>query len=207
MKRNELVRVKRRVARESRKKYNWAVLFGFDELKGDTNKRTLPLEVYEYVKKSPFIPRYQWTMIDVATRIRFLAWSYSRDWCCGQVFGKVVVWWLRLFGFWKKITLWTDGGTEFDAGQLGGFERSHQTDDYEFYIPYLMEVKSERDFLKLGGWWIKVYNLYRPHMGIQNMTPYQKLLSFGKAIPKEFCCFPLFNLRLSNHQRRDFRTF
>jgi hypothetical protein len=53
-----------------------------------------------------------------------------------------------------------------------------------------MKVKSEQDFLRLGGWWIKVNNLYRPHMGINNMTPYQKLRGLGYSMPREFCLFP-----------------
>jgi hypothetical protein len=60
------------------------------------------------------------------TRIRFLAWSYSRDWLCGQVFSKMVVWWLRTFGFRHQITNWSDGGTEFNATQLGAYERTCQ---------------------------------------------------------------------------------
>jgi hypothetical protein len=220
----KLLRTKKRVKRERhQKKYQWHNLIPFKENEIDTkevlDKITLPQTVYDYVDHSLFIPRYQWTLIEVMTRTRFLAWSYSKDWSCCQVFGKVLLWWLRLFGINGKIIIWSDGGTEFNAGQLGGFERSvnnfwqplgvdrkiirkghpednafversHQTDDYEFYIPYLMNVKSEADFLKLGGWWIKVWNLYRPHMGLNNMTPYQKLRSLGYSIPKTFCLFP-----------------
>jgi len=219
-----LVRSKKRVRREyHRVKYRWDTIIPFEENEMDTkeilDKRTLPAEVYSHVDRSSFIPRYQWTFIDVVTRIRFLAWSYSRDWSCGQVFGKLVVWWLRLFGIERPITLWSDGGTEFDAGQPGGFERSvnnfwkplgverkvirkghpednpfversHQTDDYEFYIPYLLRMKQEEDFLRWGGWWIKVGNLHRPHMGIGDLTPYQKLRSLGYSLPQKFCLFP-----------------
>ncbi len=74
------------------------------------DKRTLPREVYSYVKASSFIPYYQWTLIDVVSKIRFLAWSYFWDWSCGQVFGKMALWWLRFFGFKKKIVIWSDGG-------------------------------------------------------------------------------------------------
>jgi len=220
----KVVRSKKRVRREyHRIKYQWDKIVPFEETEMDTkeilDKRTLPDEIYHYMEASPFIPRYQWTLIDVVTKIRFLAWSYSRDWSCGQVFGKMVIWWLRAFGISGKMVIWSDGGSEFDAAQLGGFERSvenfwkplgverkiirkghpednpfversHQTDDYEFYIPYLRKVKREEDFVRLGGWWIKVYNLLRPHMGIKEMTPYQKLVSFGKGIREEFCLFP-----------------
>ena len=69
-------------------------------------------------------------------------------------------------------------------------ERSHQTDDYEFYLPYLLKVKSEIQFIKLAQWWQKVYNLLRPHMGLNDLTPYQKLKSLGYTTPPEFCLFP-----------------
>jgi len=58
-------------------------------------------------------------------------------------------------------------------------ERSHQTDNQEFYIPYLLIVKNEKDFLKRGIWWQKIYNLERPHQGLGNLTPYEKLKSLG----------------------------
>jgi len=220
----KLVRKKKRVRREySRIKYQWDKILPFEQLemdtKGITDKKTLPKEIYEHVLNSPFIPKWQWTIIDPVTRIRFLAWSYSRDWACGQVFAKMVIWWLRMFGFQQKITVWSDGGTEFNAAQLGVFERtcqnfwkplgverkiirkghpednpyverSHQTDDYEFYIPYLLKIKSEIQFIKAGQWWQKVYNIVRPHMKLQDLTPYQKLKSLGYETPQEFCLFP-----------------
>ncbi|RMD59331.1 hypothetical protein D6821_01465 [Candidatus Parcubacteria bacterium] len=131
----------------------------------------------------------------------------------------MVVWWLRLFGFNQEITIWSDGGTEFNASMFGAFERtkesfwkplgvkrklirkghpednpyverSHQTDDYEFYIPYILKAKSEIQYIKLGQWWQKVYNTIRPHMELDDLTPYQKLRSLGYTTPQEFCLFP-----------------
>ena len=52
------------------------------------DKDTLPPEVYNYVLHSKHIPKWQWTFIDVVTRIGFLAWN----WSCGQVFRKIVIW-------------------------------------------------------------------------------------------------------------------
>ena len=220
-----LTRKKRRVRREYHKvKYQWNKILPFEQLEMDTkeiaDKKTLPKKIYEHVLYSSFIPKWQWTVIDPVTRIRFLAWSYSKNWSCGQVFGKMVIWWLRMFGFhYQKITLFTDGGAEFSATQPHSFkrsclnfwkplgverkiirkrhpednpyvERSHQTDDYEFYLPYLLKVKSEIQFIKLAQWWQKVYNLLRPHMGLNDLTPYQKLKSLGYTTPPEFCLFP-----------------
>jgi len=233
LRQEKLTRRKKRVRREySRVKYQWDRILPFEQVEMDTkeiaDKRTLPKEVYNYILSADFIPKYQWTIIDPVTRIRFLSWSYARDWSCAQVFAKMVVWWLRLFGFNKKITNWSDGGTEFNASQLGAFERtchnfweplgverkiirkghpednpyverSHQTDDYEFYIPYLLKIKSESQFIKAGTWWQKVYNTIRPHMELQDLTPYQKLKSLGYNTPQEFCLFPTLILdRLTN---------
>ena len=78
------------------------------------DKDTLPASIYEYVQSSPFIPEYQWTFKEPITRIRFLAWSYSCDWTCGQIFGLLVMSWLKLFGFSDQMILWSDGGKERD---------------------------------------------------------------------------------------------
>lgn len=115
--------------------------------------------------------------------------------------------------------MWSDGGVEFSASRPGAFqrscedfwqplgvkrkiirkghpednsfvERSHQTDDYEFYIPYLLKVGSEVQFIKLAQWWQKAYNTVRPHMGLDNLTPYQKLKSLGYPTSQKFCLFP-----------------
>ncbi|MEO0098295.1 MAG: hypothetical protein ABIK99_01755 [candidate division WOR-3 bacterium] len=37
-------------------------------------------------------------------------------------------------------------------------ERSHQTDDYEFYIPHLIKIKSEEDFIRLRRIVLIFYN-------------------------------------------------
>jgi hypothetical protein len=82
-----------------------------------------------------------------------------------------------LFGFKNIINIWSDGEIEFNFSFHGVFERtvkyfwepfgieknimrkghpednpyvkrSHQTDDYELYIPHLLKIKSELDFMK-----------------------------------------------------------
>jgi len=136
----KLVRKKQRVRRQYAKiKYQWDKILPFTQLEMDTkkiaDKKTLPPKIYNYVVNSLFIPKWQWTIIDPVTRIRFLAWSYSRNWSCGQVFGKMVVWWLRMFGFREKIVVWSDGGTEFNAAQAGAFARTCQ----DFWKPLGIE--------------------------------------------------------------------
>ena len=58
-------------------------------------------------------------------------------------------------------------------------ERSHRTDDEEFYIPYLTTIKNEDDLLKRALWWQNMYNLHRPHGEKGDLTPYEKLRSLG----------------------------
>jgi len=172
IKRNNLQRKKRKRVKRSRASpsYDMEALFPFQELQADLkeilDKETLPKEVYSYLKASD-LPIFQWTVIDVLTRIRFLAFSYRKDWFCGKAFLQLIIWWIRAFGFYGPIHIQTDGGVEFAASSPGSFqrnlenvfkplgvarsvirkghpednafvERSHQTDDQEFYIPYLL---------------------------------------------------------------------
>ncbi|RMD59330.1 hypothetical protein D6821_01460 [Candidatus Parcubacteria bacterium] len=88
-----LVRKKKRVRREySRIKYQWHKIFPFEQLEMDTkeiaDKKTLPQEIYNYILRSDFIPKWQWTIIDPVTRIRFLleiglAGKYLPRWLSG----------------------------------------------------------------------------------------------------------------------------
>ena len=224
IKRNNLLRKKRERVKRSHASpsYNMEALFPFEKLQIDLkeilDKRTLPKQVYNYLKTSD-LPIFQWTAIDVLTRMRFLAFSYRKDWFNGKAFLQYVIWWIRAFGFYHSINIQTDGGVEFAASAPGSFkrnlervfkplrvtrtlvrknhpednafvERSHRTDDEEFYIPYLLTIKNEKDFIKRGIWWQKIYNLERPHQGLDNLTPYEKLKSLGYVIGEEICLFP-----------------
>lgn len=224
IKRNNLQRKKRKRVKRSRASpsYDMEHLFPFQKLQADVkeilDKQTLPKEVYRYLKTSD-LPIFQWTVIDVLTRIRFLSFSYRKDWFCGKAFLQLIIWWIKAFGFYGPIHIQADGGVEFAASSPGSFkrnlekvfkplgvtrsvirkghpednafvERSHQTDDQEFYIPYLLMIKSEKDFLKRGIWWQKIYNLERPHQGLGNLTPYEKLKSLGYVTGEALCLFP-----------------
>ena len=202
--------------------YNMASLFPFQEMQVDVkeikDKETLPKEVYQHLEASN-LPLFQWTAIDVLTRIRFLSFSYRKDWFCGKAYLQLIIWWIRSFGFSYPLHMQTDGGVEFAASAPGSFrrnvekvfkplgvtrsiirkghrqddafvERSHQTDDQEFYIPYLLMIKNEKDTIKRGQWWQKIYNLDRPHQGLGNLTPYEKLKSLGYVTGEKICLFP-----------------
>lgn len=107
------------------------------DTKETLDKHTLLEEVYQHVRRSDFIPKYQWTIIDVVIRMRFLAWPYSRDWSYGQVFGKLVIWWFRLFGFRIQITVWSDGAKEFNSTHIKAFQRTCKS----FWEPLGIERK------------------------------------------------------------------
>lgn len=62
--------------------------------------------------------------------------------------------------------------------QNGKVERSHRTDDEEFYrlqrsynLEYLIKERKKYD---------KLFNNHRPHMGLKGLTPLQKLQSYDK---------------------------
>jgi transposase len=141
------------------------------------------------------LPRYQWTACDSRARLRFLAYSYSLDSTCGLAFLLLVLLWLRSFSVDCPVVFQTDWGVEFGGdnprnveewnerfltplggalkrypkgrkGDNGRVERSHRTDDEEFYGPYLLLARNVEEFLALSTRWVYVYNVLRPHMGV-----------------------------------------
>jgi len=60
----------------------------------------------------------------------------------------------------------------------GRVERSHRTDDEEFYN--LNPVKNPHAWKYRISGWEKFYNLYRPHQALGNLSPYQYWLKFNK---------------------------
>ncbi|RLE06587.1 integrase, partial [Candidatus Aerophobetes bacterium] len=47
----------------------------------------------------------------------------------------------------------------------GRVERSHRTDDEEFYIPPLLSINDEKELLRYAGKWRNFSNVRRPHFG------------------------------------------
>ena len=71
-------------------------------------------------------------------------------------------------------------------------ERSHRTDDEEFYLPFLAKVHTEEGLLKKAAGWVYYYNLERPHYGegMDAKPPFCKLRELGYDLPEEFALFP-----------------
>jgi len=138
------------------------------------------------------IRRYQYTAIDDSTRIRALK-IYSRHNQANAIdFIKYVV---EKFPF-RIHTIRTDRGHEFQARfhwfvedlgmrhvyikprspQLNGkVERSHRTDQEEFY--QLFSYKDDVDLDKKLKAWENFYNFNRPHGAFNGKTPYEALMT------------------------------
>jgi transposase len=167
------------------------------------------------------LPRYQWTACDSRTRLRFLAYSYSLDSTCGLAFLLLVLLWLRSFSVDWPVVFQTDWGVEFGGdnpknieewnerflaplggalkrypkgrkGYNGRVERSHRTDDEEFYGPYLLQVRNVEEFLALSARWVYVYNVLRPHMGVgmDGKPPLTVLKELGYNGDEAIALFP-----------------
>ncbi|MFQ6056986.1 MAG: hypothetical protein ACE5J3_13520 [Methanosarcinales archaeon] len=168
------------------------------------------------------LPKYQWTFCEGRTRFRFLAYSRELTLTNGLAFEILVMLWLRKFGIQETVHWQTDWGEEFGGSNPhklrelqerfygpfnavlnripkgkkeynGRVERSHQTDDYEFYIPFILRIQNESELLKKAQAWQYIYNVKRAHFGkkMDKKTPLQKLQELGYNLNEEFAMFPV----------------
>ncbi|PMP95112.1 MAG: hypothetical protein C0168_07025 [Candidatus Aminicenantes bacterium] len=82
------------------------------DLKEVYDATTLSEETLRWAKKLN-IPPYQWTAIEVKTRLRFISYSYEKTFTNGLMFMLMLIYFLRSFGIEHQITLQTDNGEEF----------------------------------------------------------------------------------------------
>jgi transposase InsO family protein len=120
---------------------------------------------------------------------------------CVFTFGTIS--WLRSHGVKSEIAFTVDNGEEFGGRSwlkvkelrklIRGFgcrliqnhkghpeenahlERSHRTDDEEFYIPRVLQIKSKKDLLNEALGYIYYYNNVREHSSLDYQIPYQYL--------------------------------
>ena len=178
----------------------------------------IPADIYEKFKNNRELPKIQWTIIDAKTKTRFLAWSYSRSSLFGYKFLEFVINWLRSHGIRTKINIQMDMGMEFYSGskrkqrkwneELKKYntyvydtegikwkqnivERSHRTDDEEFYCPRGGMINSKTEFMVEGQFWINYYN-HRPNdgIGLDGISPKEKLEKLGFYNAEQICNFP-----------------
>jgi transposase len=167
------------------------------------------------------LPRYQWTACDGRTRLRFLAYSHTITRTNGLAFMVLCTLFVRAHGFDHPITFQTDWGQEFGGdnpqkvaalsarflepigaqlarypkgrkGYNGRVERSHRTDDEEFYRPYLLNIDTVQEFLAYAHKWTYFYNALRPHYGhdMNESPPLAVLEHLGYHPHTQIAAFP-----------------
>ncbi len=182
------------------------------------DKHSLPKEIYNKFKYNKDLPKYQWTIIDAKTKTRFLAYSHTLNNPFGFWFLEFVVCWLRSHSVTTRIHIQIDGGLEFCSGskrkleswnnKLSKYnvevydtdgvkwkqnlvERSHRTDDEEFYCPRGEFIDNKNDFLVEAQRWI-IYNNHRHDDGkiLKGLSPQKKLDRLGFYNSEDICNFP-----------------
>ena len=161
-------------------------------------EQMIHLDVYD-------IPNYQWSAMDVTSRFKLIGYSREKSWTNGLCWYLWVISWLRSHGVKAKILFTVDNGEEFGGRSwfkvtelrklISGFgcrltqnhkghaeenahlERSHRTDDEEFYIPRTMSITSDTTLLDEALGYIYYYNNVREHSSLSNQTPFDCLIS------------------------------
>lgn len=151
------------------------------------------------------LPLYQWGALDVNSRFKLIAYSQEKTWTNGLTWFLWVTSWIRSHGVRGEIVYTVDHGEEFGGKSwlkvvelrklLSGFgcrfiqnrikhpeenshlERSHRTDDDEFYIPRILSIQDRQTFYNEAFQYIYYYNNVRKHSGINRQTPFQYLSS------------------------------
>ena len=149
------------------------------------------------------IPNFQWGAMDVNSRFKMIAFSRERTWTNGLCFYLWVISFLRSHGVTAFISFTVDNGEEFGGRSwlkmrelrklLAGFgcrviqnhkghpeenahlERSHLTDDDEFYKLRASDISSERDLIELATDYIHYYNNFRDHSSLDDQPPFAYL--------------------------------
>jgi len=134
-----------------------------------------------------------------------MAYSDQKSWTNGLTFFLWTLSWLRSHGVSAPIVFTVDRGEEFGGKSwlklielrklLSGFgcsiiqnhaaspqenahvERSHRTDDEEFYIPRLLSIPSKKDFFLEAMNYLYYYNVVRKHSSLQRRSPWMHLVT------------------------------
>ena len=185
LKRNGLNRLPRKLTRQGVKTHRYEKQVPGHHIQVDVKFLTLRTEPGKKIR------RFQYTAIDDATRIRALK-IYPRHTQENAI--KFIDYVIRKFPF-RIHTVRTDNGHEWQAkfhwhladlgiGHVyikprsprlnGKVERSHGTDDREFY--QLLEYTDDVDLSKKLSEWEDYYNYHRPHGGLRGRSPYEVLV-------------------------------
>jgi len=188
------------------------------DTKDIADMHALPAHLYEKFKNSRILPKIQWTIVDAKTKTRFLAWSYTRSSFFGYKFLEFVINWVRSHGIQSEIKIQMDMGCEFYSGskrkqkkwnndfkkynahvydtegvkwKQNLVERTHKTDDEEFYCPRGEKINTKTEFMIEGQFWIVYYNNRSSDgIGMNGKSPKEKLEELGFYNAKQICNFP-----------------
>ncbi len=211
-------------AKTRRHLYDYEHLAPFIEFQLDTkhilDQKALPEEVYEHILKRK-LPKYEWNMMDVATRTRFTAYSHNLDASFGFSFITMVLLWLRGHNVRDRIHIQLDNGVEFcgssrrkeeEWNSLFGLldaqiepippgakhlqaivENAHRKDDESFFAIHPTRCADTQEFLCKAQCWQDTWNTARPSHGIamRGRTPLQKLRDLKSMINTHIFTFPV----------------
>ncbi len=225
LRRNKVPKKKVRTKNKTvRHLYDYEHLSPFREFQLDTkhilDQNALPEEVYNHILQNK-LPKYEWNLIDVATRARFTAYSHNLDSVYGFSFICMVVLWLRGHNMREPIRIQLDNGVEFCSGSskkleewnnlLGLFdatlapippgakhlqaivENAHRKDDESFLSIHPKRCKHSYEFVAKAQRWQDTWNTARPSYGIamRGRTPLEKLQSHKCMIHPHVLTFPV----------------
>jgi transposase len=225
LRRNGVKKKTRKTANARRRPlYDYESLMPFQEMQLDTkhllDKDALPAEVYAHMKHYQ-LPLYEWNIIDVATRVRFTAYSHELSAAFGLMFLSLVVLWLRAHNVRVHLHIRLDNGSEFCGGSqrklqqwneyLSWFdasldpippgakhlqaivENSHRADDECFLMIHAERCQSTAQFLMKAQQWQDTWNFYRPSYGINmhGRTPKEMFMASQTLIQHHVLQFPV----------------
>ena len=201
-KRNQLRLEKVRTANGRRQPlYDYTKIGCFEYMHYDVkhvlDQKALPVSIYQSFADNKELPLYQWTLQDVKSRFRFLAYSRGINAEFGLKYLLFALGFIRwTFGNWEQtIRVGMDNGVEFCSGSrikeikwnqiLSGLnaqiytyhaghdvrknliERSHRTDDRELYVPRGIYMGTLSKYIDEARKYMYYFNFERPHSGIE----------------------------------------
>lgn len=172
------------------------------DVKYIVDQKALSLDQIDHIYAHD-LPIFQWGALDVNSRFKLIAYSKERTWTNGLTWFLWVTSWLRSHGVQNSIIYTVDHGTEFGGDcwwkltelrqLLRGFgcsliqnqkrhpeqnahlERSHRTDDEEFYMPRIHTIMDAQQFYREAMNYLYYYNTIRKHSSLQGKPPFQIL--------------------------------
>ena len=180
--------------------YDYTALGAFERMHFDTkvlaDAKSLPNDVYLNLLNNREIPKYQWTLIDAKTKVRFVAYSYNLNAEFGLKFLLFALSYIRFtWGLWEmKIIIGFDNGVEFCSSSVNKLadwnqifaplnaccyayhpyfdvrknivERSHRIDDDYFLVARGNLLTNKEVFKAEVRSFFEYYNFERAHSGM-----------------------------------------